>query len=183
MVEWWIAAAELAIVSVLAFVGGRICARVAPTRAFRADRFPYRPFSCERAGHVYEVLRVSRWKDHVPDMSRLFRRWPGIIPVKQVSGRLTIREADDMIRETCVAEWVHGMLTLYGIGCFFLRRSRAMQVLGGIYALGNLPYMLIQRYNRPRLLRLKARMEARTGRMDACVSMESVSYGEQQSTE
>ena len=64
--------------------------------------------------------------------------------------------------ETCVAECVHFCLGLLSLGAFALCRSGWMVCIVAVYILlGNLPFQIIQRYNRPRLLRLmrKARKE------------------------
>ena len=60
-----------------------------------------------------------------------------------------------MIQETCVAELIHMLLSVTGLACLAIWPG-----LGGIAVtivyilLGNLPFIIIQRYNRPRLERL-----------------------------
>jgi len=133
--------------------------RVLPKVWFSGDRFPFRAFSFERDGRIYQVLGVARWKERLPDMSVLL---PFLMPSKRLSGRPGLAELEGMIRETCVAEWTHGLLCVIGLVCAFFWR-RIGRVLSVLFALGNLPYVIIQRYNRPRLSRLLRGMAARAG--------------------
>lgn len=159
--------AVLAAVSFISFFAGRLAVLVSerffPGHFFCADHFPYCPHSFEREGRIYEAFGVRAWKDRLPDMSRILRAVSGIIPEKNISARPDSRSVGILLRETCVAEWVHGCLALFGLGCALLWRSRMGWVLGVLYALGNLPFVIIQRYNRPKLLRLHHRLLAREG--------------------
>ena len=61
----------------------------------------------------------------------------------------------DMIRETCIAELVHLALCFSGLYCLKLWPGAGGIAVVLIYTLLlNLPFILIQRYNRPRLIRL-----------------------------
>ena len=75
---------------------------------------------------LFRVLHIKDWQSRVPDMSRIL---PGLMPDKKLTAE-TFSDLPRMIQETCVAEMIH--------------------------VLGNLPFILIQRYNRPRLQRLLA---------------------------
>jgi len=93
----------------------------------------------------------------VPDMSRLL----GDMVKKQLAPDGKTDYAL-LVQETCVAECVHFCLGLLSLGAFALCRSGWMVCIVAVYILlGNLPFQIIQRYNRPRLLRLmrKARKE------------------------
>ncbi len=149
--------------SLLSFVGGRLL----PTTCLCADRFPFRPFPAEREGKLYERIAIRHWKDRMPDMSRLCRR---IMPSKQLNAgdSSDITRLDAMIAETCVAELVHALLSILGFGCVLIRRSAVGWLIACLYALGNLPYIFIQRYNRPRLVRLRERLARRMG--SSCVT-------------
>ena len=119
-----------------------------PRRWFSGDRWPWASAPFEKEG---------RWKDKVPDMSRLL----GDMVKKQ---RAPDGKTDYalLVQETCVAECVHFCLGLLSLGAFALCRSGWMVCIVAVYILlGNLPFQIIQRYNRPRLLRLmrKARKE------------------------
>lgn len=121
-----------------------------PRRWFSGDRWPWASAPFEKEGRFWRKLGVHRWKDKVPDMSRLL----GDMVKKQLApGGKT--DYALLVQETCVAECVHFYLGLLSLGAFALCRSGWMVCIVAVYILlGNLPFQIIQRYNRPRLLRL-----------------------------
>ncbi len=127
-----------------------------PRRWFHPDRFPFRSFRWEQEGNVYRRLGVHHWKDLVPDMSKVM---PDMIP-KRVSLRGTAEEAMTLVQETCVAEAVHGVLMVLSVGNYLLCQNLAglaITLFDAIFL--NLPYWVIQRYNRPKLLRLAEKLQ------------------------
>ena len=126
-----------------------------PRRWFHPDRFPFKSFRWEQEGNVYRRLGVQHWKDLVPDMSKVM---PDMIP-KRVSLRGTAEEAMTLAQETCVAEAVHGVLMVLSVGNYLLCQNLlglAVTLFDAIFL--NLPYWVIQRYNRPKLLRLAEKL-------------------------
>ena len=100
----------------------------------------------EKGGRIYLKLGIRKWKDHLPDMSRLM---PDMVR-KDLGSDPAV-----LVQETCVAECVHWALTLLSAGIFFLWRSGWAALLWLVYnALGNVSFIVIQRYNRPRLQKL-----------------------------
>ena len=96
----------LILISILSFPLGRVL----PKRWFRWNRFPFRSFSFERDGRIYEKLQIRKWKTKVPDMSRIL---PFLMPAKAFSADYE-KKLPRMIEETCVAEWIHGLNCLAG---------------------------------------------------------------------
>lgn len=138
---------------------GFLIGRVVPKKWFRADRFPFRPFRWEKQGAVYNALGVRRWKELVPDMSRIF---PSLMPPKKLPRAADAVQVERMLQETCVAEWVHALLGLLGFGCVLIWKGAWGWIVSVLYCcLGNLPYIVIQRHNRPKLARILQRMQAR----------------------
>ena len=136
-------------------------AALLPRRWFHADRFPFRPQRWEHEGKIYEKLAVQRWKDKLPDMSR-FLPW---LTQKQVSASISAAQAERLVQETCVAEAVHTASSLLGLICLWLWPGWGGVVLWLIwFLLANLPFILIQRYNRPRLMRLRDLLQRREQR-------------------
>lgn len=84
-----------------------------------------------------------------------------IMPPKKLSMD-SIAKLPLMIQETCVAEFIHVLLCVTGIYCVWLWPGIGGAVVAGLYFLRNLLFVFIQRYNRPRLLRLQ---EKRTSRV------------------
>lgn len=121
-------------------------------RRFDAGRFPFAPWQWERGGRVYKRLHIDRWKTLVPDMSRLL---PDMVRKTLPDTAATSMQADALVQETCVAEVVHGASSLLGLACLWLWPTWGGIALTAAWVLlGNLPFILIQRYNRPRLVRL-----------------------------
>ncbi|MDD2214896.1 MAG: hypothetical protein PHR21_10225 [Oscillospiraceae bacterium] len=112
----------------------------------------YQARSWEKDGRIYDHLAIRKWKDRVPDMSKVRSK---MLP-KRLSENRSSQSLDRLIRETCVAETVHKALILLGSGCILIWRSKGGVLLAVLWALGNCLYIMIQRYNRPRLIRLLA---------------------------
>ena len=84
-------------------------------------------------------------------MSRIF---PEIMPSKKLPRKFDPAQIQEMIVETCIVECVHGFLCLAGLGCLFFWKGPGGICAAVLYALGNIPYCLIQRYNRPKLVKI-----------------------------
>ena len=122
-------------------------------------RFPYRSFAFEKGGKIYEAIGIAKWQSRVPDMSRIF---PKLMPAKKIPARPDEQTLLVMIRETCAAEATHALLILAGLGLLAIWPGAGGILLYLIYAIfGNLVFLIIQRYNRPRLVRLYERMCAK----------------------
>ena len=97
-------------------------------------------------------------------MSRLFKK---LMPAKALTQK-TAQDLPLMIQETCVAELTHGLLCIAGLFLLKIWPGTGGVFLTVIYIVfGNLPFLLIQRYNRPRLQKLLARQTRRTNRKEA----------------
>ena len=135
-------------------------AALLPRRWFHADRFPFRPQRWEHEGKIYEKLAVQRWKDKLPDMSR-FLPW---LTQKQVSASISAAQAERLVQETFVAELVHDILAILTFGCVWIWPGWGLWLSIAYVLIGHLPYIVIQRYNRPRLARMHALLKAREER-------------------
>ncbi len=140
----------------LALIGasGFLLGRLVPKRLFRADRFPFRLYAWEQEGKIYNRIGVRRWKEKVPDMSAIL---PWVMPSKKLPKNATAEHVERMIQETCVAEWIHGLLCILGFGCVLIWKGFWGWAVSVLYLLGNLPDIIIQRYNRPKLVRILER--------------------------
>ena len=138
----------IAALGVVYFVAGRLL----PKRWIHYERFPFRAFAFENGGKIYEKLGIGKWKQKVPDMSRLFKKQ---MQPKRIIGRPDATELKLMIDETCVAELTHAILCLLAPPIIALCPGwRGIAICVVYILLGNLPFIMIQRYNRPRLIRL-----------------------------
>ena len=141
----------LIITGVIAFFVGRLL----PKKWFCADRFPYRSFRFEQDGRIYDKLRIRKWQNRVLDMSKIL---PFMMPAKNLTGDFKKR-LPRMLQETCVAELIHTLNCFVGLYCLKLYPGVGGVIISILYIiLFNLPFILIQRYNRPRLMRLAKRV-------------------------
>lgn len=145
----------LASVGIISFVVGRLIS---------SHRFDHtKRVFCVGDGEMrfYERIKIKYWQNKLPDMSRIL---PGVMPAKSMKcdfrGGIS-NDISKMINETCVAGVIHFALCVLGFGCAFIWRGIAGIIVSVIYCIGNIPFIMIQRYNRPRLIRLAKTMEGR----------------------
>ena len=142
----------LAVTGFCAFLLGRVL----PKRWFKYDAFPYREYPFEDRGNLYRRLYIHKWHTHVPDMSRIFSRW---MPPKRLAVGIGPDQVEVMVQETCIAEFTHAALCVIGLPVLWWWPGRGTAALYAAYVLlGNLPFILIQRFNRPKLVRLMKRL-------------------------
>lgn len=105
----------------------------------------------EREGQFWaELFHIREWKHHLPDGSRI---------VKTAYDKTRLRGTDTeslqkFIVETKRAELTHWLLIL-PVPFFFIWNPAWAGVVNVLYALvANVPFILSQRFNRPRLERL-----------------------------
>ena len=121
-----------------------------PRRWFDPEKSPWRSFSWEKNGKIYRKLKIHKWKDKLPDASKCCND----MVRKEVSQQPTAEELDLLARETCVAELIHFLLMFCSIPVVFICPNAWGWVIFAVYSLSNLPFMMIQRYNRPRLVKM-----------------------------
>ena len=167
--EFWNCFGYCAFIAIAAFFIGRIL----PKRWFHAEMFPYASYSFEKNGKIYDRLHIRKWMNRLPDMSRVFKKW---MPAKKLDGSCR-EKLPLLIRETCIAEFIHTAEGIAGFYCIWIWPGIGGFVLGLLFLLGNLPFILIQRYNRPRMMKLWKRYCAEYEEMEnkntyACVNIE-----------
>ena len=136
----------IALIGILAHVLGEAL----PRKWFHWDRFPYRAFPWEAGGRIYETMGIRRWKDRLPDKSKHTKK----TFTKQIKGHDNPDGLIRFLQETCVAEFVHWCLLLLSFPLYSYVPTPFGAAVTVLYALSNVPFICIQRYNRPRLLRL-----------------------------
>lgn len=145
----------LAVISVVFFFLGRVF----PKTWLQPDRWLFRCRSFEQNGRIYEKLGIRFWHNKLPDMSRIL---PCLVPPKQLNNGYKER-LQEMIQETCAAELTHLLAAVAGLWCLHLWPGAGGITVAAVFALINMPFILIQRYNRPRFLRLQKRCGLETG--------------------
>ena len=153
-----------AVIGILSFFLGRVL----PKQWFQPDRFPYRIYAWEQNGNFYNrVFHIRKWQSRVPDMSKIL---PGLIPAKKVTLDFEDR-LPQMITETCIAEGIHWLLCIFSLPLLWLWPGIGGALFAILYILlGNLPFILIQRYNRPRFSAIAQRLARKeNGKEEKCL--------------
>lgn len=138
-------------------VGAALICLYLPNRFFSPHSRIFRAFSWEREGRFYDnVFRVSSWKHMLPDgsilaKSRGFR--------KKNLQCYTSEYLERFLVESCRAEMTH-LLAILPFWVFWFFTPPQVPWIMFVYALiVNLPCMIVQRYNRPRIMRILRKRE------------------------
>jgi glycosyl-4,4'-diaponeurosporenoate acyltransferase len=147
---WWTILLNAAVWLVIHLGVSGLSSRM-PLRWFRTDAWLYRCRSWERGGRVYaRSLGVRQWKRLLPDGAALFRY--GFRKRHMVSRSAEYCRVFEL--ETCRAELCH-WLVLATVPLFFVIDPWYVAWPMIPYAVVvNVPCILAQRYNRPRLARI-----------------------------
>ncbi len=135
-----------------------------PRKFFSEKNFPFKIYKWENNGKIYEYIHIKKWKTKMPDMSRYMK---DMLP-KSVSFSASSESIDKLIKETCVAEFIHESLCVFAIGIYLFWKNSVGIILVNIYILCNLPFIIIQRYNRPHLIRLRDRLYKKEEKKKIC---------------
>ena len=140
--------------AVLSFVVGYACHRL-PRRALARDRFVLRLSRRERDTRFYERrAHIRAWKDRLPEAGGFFAG--GVS--KRALGTRSPEVLERFVAETRRAEIVHSLLLMCW-PLFLVWCEPLMAVAMAVYSVvANVPCLVIQRYNRVRLLRVLKRL-------------------------
>jgi glycosyl-4,4'-diaponeurosporenoate acyltransferase len=125
-----------------------------PENLFEHTRWIFKERKWEKGGAVYQRLfKIKRWKDSLPELGDFIK---SIFPKKEIAS-LDKKYLKKYVVETCRAELCHWSIILTVFLVSFWSDS-AMRTYVFLLALVlNLPYIFIQRYNRPRVINLLSR--------------------------
>ncbi len=124
------------------------------------SKFPLKSFNWEQNGNIYEKIGIKKWKNKLPDMSKVIKT---MVP-KKVGLVSSSSDICRLVKETCVAELIHEGLCLLSpvIFVFWADFSPTAGILLTLlYVFCNIPFIIIQRYNRPHLIRVAERLSIR----------------------
>ena len=136
-----------------------LCVKL-PDRLFEPERFLWRAHGWEREGHLYEtIFRVKRWKHLLPDGGGVWKKHA----YKKRS--LTDYSEGNLHRflvESARGELTHwlGILPFWVFGLF--APPVVIWIMLGYALVINLPCIIAQRYNRPRVLALLTRLHRKS---------------------
>ncbi|WP_172195710.1 hypothetical protein [Saccharibacillus qingshengii] len=106
--------------------------------------------------NVYKKIRLDRWKHKLPEAGGLWK-----FQKKNLNEKLTAEYADKFILETKYGEVGHLCMAILGFACIWINPSEyalVFLICAIVNVIVQIPFCLIQRYNRPRLVRLRARL-------------------------
>ena len=147
--------------SVAVFLLGRIF----PRKWLFPDRFPYKSFVFERDGDIYNKLRIMSWKTKLPDMSIIITKVvPRFMPRKRLNNE---KQIPVLIKETCIAESTHIIASVLGFGCVLIGDGIVGWLVASVFLLLNIPFVIMQRFNRPRLIKADRMLRRRSLRPEA----------------
>lgn len=155
----WIAVILCFIVWPVLQIGASIICLKLPDRFYTPDLFFYRIHRFEKEGRLYErVFRVSRWKHLLPDGGLI---WNKKAFSKKKLASFSVESLDRFLIESARAELTHWLAILpFWIFGFFTPMPVIWAML--IYALiVNMPCIIVQRYNRPRVQKLRRKISER----------------------
>ncbi|MDY6867562.1 MAG: glycosyl-4,4'-diaponeurosporenoate acyltransferase [Chloroflexota bacterium] len=131
------------------------CSKIPLTWLNPDSRF-FQTFKWEKDGKIYQKLfHVQSWKQFIPNAANLFSdRFP-LKSIKSKDPQYLIR----WLKETIRSEICHWLMIVPGF-FFFLWNDVILGWLMVAYAfLNNLPFIIVQRFNRPRIRKLIALTE------------------------
>lgn len=114
----------------------------------------------ERHGRTYERIAIRRWKDRLPDAGTFFR---GGRSKRSLLGRDDL-SLERFAAETRRAELVHWAIPMITPVFVLWNPAPLVAAMVGYAVLANTPCLVIQRYNRGRILRVlerRARLRVR----------------------
>ena len=155
--EWLMVVSFFVVWPVLQIGFSKISNKI-PDEKFSENSWFYKSRKWERDGKIYEkAAKIRRWKRLLPDGAAVFNE--GF--KKKKLERLDEEYLKGFIKETCRAEWAHWMqITPFWIFGLWAPLHVIWIMLAYALAL-NLPCIITQRYNRPRLKRLLSELSLR----------------------
>ena len=128
-----------------------------PDTVYKQDSRWFQPFKWEKDGKVWDQwFKIRAWKHYLPDSSSILK---DAYNKKHLKG-LDASTQEKFIIETKRGEQTH-WLSMLPAPLFFIWNPAWAGWVMGVYALlANLPFIITQRYNRPRLVRLYQRIRS-----------------------
>lgn len=130
-----------------------------PAECFDPGNFLFRLRNWENGGALYnKIFRIKKWKESAPDGDRLFKNKG--FPKRRLKSR-DQSYLELFLLETCRAELTHWIIIGFALPFFLWNRFHVGLIMILYALLENLPLIMVQRYNRNRLVRV---IEKKKGR-------------------
>ncbi|MDR1638277.1 MAG: hypothetical protein LBT59_01155 [Clostridiales bacterium] len=125
-----------------------------PAKVLNPCNWLFRTREWEREGMAYQKLfRIKKWKNALPELGDFFK---GVFAKKKIK-RFELDYLREFAVETCRAELTHEGIIL---SSFLFALWASPQVSLAIITVSiflNIPFIMIQRHNRPRIVNMLAR--------------------------
>lgn len=122
-----------------------------PERYYNYRAWLYKERKWERNGEFYQqVLKVKRWKGHMPEIADFIK---SAFPKNSIK-EFTNEYIEKYLLESCRAEFAHWCIIASSIMFLFCEGTAAFIFILLIAIILNAPFIIIQRYNRPRIIRI-----------------------------
>lgn len=153
----WMTSLNIFFWTVLNF-GVAYAIRLLPSRFFSENQKIYQEHPFEK--NFYKSINVSKWKHKLPDAGKLIRFYRNKLPKE-----IDLSYLNRFIKECCIAEIGHlliGLLGYLSLLFVFLLPAESLlwnlilfALIATINLIIQLLFVIIQRYNRPRLILLR----------------------------
>lgn len=121
---------------------------ISPERCYNYKNWMFKERAWEKHGKLYqEMFKVKIWKNHLPELADFIKF---IFPKKSIND-FRIETILKYMRESCKAEFAHWCIILSSVVFLFYDGIPTFIYMLLIAAALNLPFIIIQRYNRPRI--------------------------------
>jgi len=139
-------------------IGNSLIMSRIPRSFFRRSSKLFKVFSWERQGEVWnQFFRVKKWKNRLPDGSMIIRSGYNKKTIPSYNDATLATFLIEMRR----AELTHWMTMFYGM-LFLLWNPRWAAVLNILFGVvSNFPFIIAQRYNRPRIEAIETKRNRR----------------------
>lgn len=155
--SFWRSIGYLLCISIAVFILGRLY----PRKWLRTDAFPFKSFKFEKNGTIYNKIKIMKWKTKLPDASLIITKiLPRFMPKKRLENENNIPV---LINETCIAEAMHVIVAILGFGCIFVWNGIGGWIVSVLFLITNIPFIIMQRFNRPRLVAADMMLKRRNG--------------------
>ena len=125
-----------------------------PDRYYNYRNWIYKERKLEKNVEFYQqMFKVKRWKKHMPEIADF---------INSVFSKKSIKEFDNAyiekyLLESCRAEFAHWCIIFSSVMFLFYAGTAAFIYMFLISVLIDVPFIIIQRYNRPRILHIMKR--------------------------
>lgn len=127
-----------------------------PETLFYYNKWLYQQREWEKGGSFYQnIFSVKKWKVCLPELSEFIKGWFS----KKNLNKNNIVYYQKFIVETCKSEFTHWMIIISSFTFYIWDGFSASVGITFIAFVFNIPYIVIQRYNRPRLIKMMKKYE------------------------